>query len=116
MHQIPLFLPAQGGIGCAEESEARTRKVCRVQGIAVCWSPGAVYYIPLNPATAGVSKLIGSMLGCKRTPKITYNLKSQMLALLAGESALAEAIGVLTKGVCGFCLALYLQLFPELVE
>ena len=69
----------------AENPDAATRRVCRVQGIAVCWKPEAVYYIPLNPLTAEVSKLVGSMLASKLALKITYDLKSQMLALLAGK-------------------------------
>lgn len=43
-----------------------------------------MYYIPLNPAAPGVVKLVGSMLGNKRAHKVTYDLKAQMLALLAG--------------------------------
>lgn len=69
----------------AEDSGAAAKRICRVQGIAVCWSPEAVYYIPLNPAAPGVHKLVGSMLGSSRAKKVTYDLKAQMLALLTGE-------------------------------
>ena len=69
----------------AEDSGAADKRICRVQGIAVCWSPEAVYYIPLNPAAPGVHKLVGGMLGNSRAKKVTYDLKAQMLALLTGE-------------------------------
>lgn len=74
----------------AEDAGAAVRKVCRVQGMAVCWSPEAVYYIPLNPAAPGGLKLVGSMLGNKRVKKVTYDLKTQMLALLAGNVSTAS--------------------------
>lgn len=69
----------------AEDSGAAAKRICRVQGVAVCWNPEAVYYIPLNPAAPGVHKLVGSMLGSSRAKKVTYDLKAQMLALLTGE-------------------------------
>ena len=72
------------GLCTTEDTGAAAKRVCRVQGIGVCWSQEAVYYIPLNPAAPGVYKLVGSMLGNKRAHKVTYDLKAQMLALLAG--------------------------------
>ncbi len=60
------------------------KRICRVQGIAVCWSPDAVYYIPLNPAAPGVDKFVAGMMANKRAQKITFDLKSQMVALLSG--------------------------------
>ena len=68
----------------ADDASAAVRRVCRVQGIAVCWGPDSVYYIPLNPGGPGGQKLVGSMLANKSVKKITYDLKAQMLALLAG--------------------------------
>ena len=62
------------------------KKMCRVQGIAVCWKADAVYYIPLNPAAPGVTKFVAQMVANKQAKKITFDLKSQMLALLAGIS------------------------------
>ena len=73
----------------AEEAETSSKRICRVQGIAVCWSADSVYYIPLNPAAPGAAKFVGGMMGGKRAQKITYDLKSQMAALLAGEVACA---------------------------
>ena len=78
------FLLLAGCLCNADDPGAATKRICRVQGIAVCWSPEAVYYIPLNPAAPGVYKLVGTMLGNKRAHKVTYDLKAQMLALLAG--------------------------------
>ena len=72
---------------CAAEgpdSESSMKRICRVQGIAVCWSPVAVYYIPLNPAAPGVDKFVAGMMANKRAQKITFDLKSQMVALLSG--------------------------------
>ena len=60
------------------------KRICRVQGIAVCWSPDAVYYIPLNPAAPGVDKFVAGMMANKRAQKVTFDLKSQMVALLSG--------------------------------
>ena len=59
--------------------------MCRLQGIAVCWKADAVYYIPLNPPAPGAFKFVAGMMSNKRMKKITYNLKTQMLALLAGK-------------------------------
>ena len=58
--------------------------MCRLQGIAVCWKADVVYYIPLNPPAPGVLKSVAGMMSNKRMKKITYDLKTQMLALLAG--------------------------------
>ncbi len=60
------------------------KRICRVQGVAVCWSPDAVYYIPLNPAAPGVDTFVAGMMANKRAQKITFDLKSQMVALLSG--------------------------------
>ena len=68
----------------AEGLDPSVKRICRVQGIAVCWSPDAVYYIPLNPAAPGADKLVAGMMANKRAQKITFDLKSQMAALLSG--------------------------------
>ena len=43
-----------------------------------------MYYIPLNPAAPGVAKFVGGMMANQRAQKVTYDLKSQMAALLSG--------------------------------
>ena len=78
---------AAEGLTCAAEgpdADSSVKQICRVQGIAVCWDPDAVYYIPLNPAAPGVDKFVAGMMANKRAQKITFDLKSQMAALLSG--------------------------------
>lgn len=76
----------------SDDASAAVKRVCRVQGVAVCCRPDTVYYIPLNPAGPGGLKLVGAMLANKRAKKITYDLKAQMLALLAGTSFVSPVI------------------------
>ncbi|DBA82952.1 TPA: hypothetical protein ACH3X1_006731 [Trebouxia sp. C0004] len=87
-----LQLPSLPGMASeGPNSDSSIKRICRVQGIAVCWSPDAVYYIPLNPAAPGVDKLVAGMMANKRAQKITFDLKSQMAALLSDESAMSLA-------------------------
>ena len=55
-----------------------------MQGVAICWSKEAVYYISLQPAVPVVIAFVAKMLASKHAQKITYDLKAQLAALLAG--------------------------------
>ena len=74
------------------DPDSSVKRICRVQGIAVCWSPDAVYYIPLNPAAPGVDKFVAGMMANKRAQKVTFDLKSQMVALLSGSLLHTSAV------------------------
>ena len=69
-------------LGPAEAAAAA--KPCRVQGLAVTWSKEAIYYIVLNPAEPVVVTFVGKMLASKTAHKVTFDLKAQLKALIAG--------------------------------
>ena len=69
---------------CCTADACAAGKPCRVQGLAVCWSKEAIYYILLNPAVPVVVSFVAKMLASKHAQKITYDLKAQLNALLTG--------------------------------
>lgn len=69
---------------CCIADAFAAKKPCRVQGVAICWSKEAIYYISLNPAVPVVVAFVAKMLASKHAQKITYDLKAQLAALLAG--------------------------------
>lgn len=56
--------------------------------MAMCWCKEAIYYIPLNPSSPIVVAFVSKMLASRQTQKITFDLKAQLAAILAGRGAI----------------------------